>query len=132
MNRICIAALMAVMICGPGCGPEAKKPTPREAYEATQELLSLGSGDKSYRADYIRVLISEGADVNAKKLNGLTPMMRAVMIQAVGHPPPSEIVTLLIEAGADVNAKDIRGETPLSRATDPEIKKLLKAAGAKE
>ena len=97
MNRTGIAALMTVMICASGCGPEAKKPTPREAFEATEKLLSAWDKDiKGSMVEQIRVLISEGADVNAGKLNGLTPMMRAVMIQAVGHPPPSEIVTLLI------------------------------------
>ncbi|RUA11058.1 MAG: hypothetical protein DSY81_01715, partial [Bacillota bacterium] len=40
-------------------------PTPREAFEATEKLLSVWDKDiQGSRADYIRVLISEGADVN--------------------------------------------------------------------
>jgi ankyrin repeat protein len=129
MNRICIAALMTVMICASGCGPSERE------IEATEKLLSAwvkrawdkGQGPK---ADYIRVLISEGADVNARSdVLGRTPLMYA----AARYSNP-EIVTLLIEAGADVNAKVNNGLTPLMLAarytTTPEIVTLLIQAGA--
>jgi predicted component of type VI protein secretion system len=129
MNRICIAALMTVMICGPGCGPSEL-----EKFEATEKLLSAwdvgkrikGSG---YRPDYIRMLIEAGADVNARDGMGQTPLMFATRNST------PEVVTLLIEAGADVNARASSGRTPLSRANGrvfPEIIKILKAAGAQE
>jgi len=84
-------------------------PTPREAFEATEKLLReafeateklLSAWDKDIhgsRADYIRVLISEGADVNAKNDYGWTPLMSAAM-----HSNSSpEIIKLLNAAGAE-------------------------------
>ena len=73
MNRICIAVLMTVMICASGCGPSE-----RERFEATEKLLSVWQKDiEGSRADYIRILISEGADVNARDGHGRTPLMHA-------------------------------------------------------
>ena len=115
----------------------------------------------SPRADYIRVLISEGADVNAKNDYTWTPLMYAVgytngseivtllieagadviakdgagwtpLMYAARFSKTPEIVTLLIEAGADVNAKGKDGRTPLMDAYKLEIRQILKAAGAKE
>jgi ankyrin repeat protein len=74
----------------------------------------------------VALIIDYGADVNAKTKLGKTPLMVAA------RSTTPEIVTLLIEAGADVNAKDNDGETPLMYASNPEIIKLLRAAGAKE
>ena len=159
MNRICIAALMTVMICGSGCGPSERE------IEATEKLLSAWDKDiiKSTTVDYIRLLISEGADVNASNKDGGTPLMYAanysstteivtLLIEAgadvnarhhndgwtvLFFSKTPEIVTLLIEAGADVNAMNDNGFTPLWFAnprfgSTPEIIKILKAAGAKE
>ncbi len=122
MNRICIAVLMTVMVFASGCGPSEQ-----ERVEATEKLLSAwgDGGIQAPGADDIRVLIREGADVNAKGNNGVTPLQRA----ALGSTP--EIATLLIEAGADVNVKNDYGKTALNLALTPEIIKLLKAAGAK-
>ena len=85
---------------------------------------------KNSDTEIVTLLIEKGADVNAKSTDpvGWTALMWA----AASSSPTPEIVTLLIEAGADVNAKDENGRTPLSLATNPEIIKLLKAAGAKE
>jgi len=126
MNRICIAALMTVMICGSGCGPSEL-----ERFETTEKLLSAWDKDiQGPKADYIRILIQAGADVTAKDNDGRTPLLHAARWSDETTPP--EIVTLLIQAGADVNAKDNDDRTPLSLATNPEIIKLLKAAGARE
>ena len=54
--------------------------------------------------------IAAGADVNAKHMNGTTPLYVAAL---GGH---KEIAELLIEKGADLNAKDNDGGTPLDWA----------------
>ena len=129
MKPICIVALATVMICISGCGPSEQ-----EKLEATAKLLSAWDKDiKGSRADYIRVLISEGADVNAKAKDGRTPLMIAARFSST-----PEIVQLLIEKGAEVNARSTNGWTPLMNTARnqwgkrAEIKQLLIDAGATE
>ena len=117
-------ALICVMVFASGCGPSE-----RERFEATEELLSAWDKDiKGSRADYIRLLISEGADVNAKGDDGSTPLLYASEHEIW------EVVTLLVKAGADVNARDTVGQTPLMYAagnsSTPEIVQLLLEKGA--
>ena len=165
-----IVALICVLVVASGCEPSKPKPTMREPskpkptmrerFEATEKLLSAWDKDiKGSRADYVRILISEGADVNAEDKDGRTPLLHAcvkddaeiitllvyagadvnaeyrsqwtpLMIVCLGG--HLEVVDLLIEAGADVNAKGNDGETPLSVCYNEAVKKLLIDAGAKE
>ena len=94
-------ALICMMVVASGCGPSERE-------VATEKLLSAKY--KDIKADYIRVLISEGADVNARRTDGGTPLM----IAASNSNP--EIVRLLIEKGAELEARDtagsIRGRGP--------------------
>lgn len=53
------------------------------------------------------ILISFGADVNAKNINRRSPLHK---VAGMGN---KEVLTVLIEAGADVNARDRKGRTPL-------------------
>ena len=69
--------------------------------------------------EMIKLLISNGADVNAKGRFG-TPIHNAV---SSGY---KEIVQLLVDEGADVNAKEWRGKTPLDMATPLGRQDLLK------
>ena len=83
----------------------------RAAYRVHKEIAEL--------------LIAEGADVNAKNVDGWTPLHSA----AAGR---KEIAELLIANGADVNAKDDKGRTPLDRGFGyTEIDDLLRKHGGK-
>lgn len=77
--------------------------------------------------DYINTsksLIEAGADIDAKNINGTTPLM-------ITSCP--KITKLLIEAGADVNAKDKNGYTALmlaAKSGNIEKVNILVEAGA--
>jgi hypothetical protein len=58
-------------------------------------------------ADLCRYLLSQGADINRKNMQGATAMVIAL---DYGHP---EAAQALIEAGADINLADANGQTPL-------------------
>ena len=66
------------------------------------------------RTEMVRLLLENGADVNAKsELSGRTPLMSAAGIDG-----KTEIVRLLLENGADVNAADHYGHTALMIAME--------------
>lgn len=75
-------------------------------------------------ADMIKLILSHGADINAKDINGLTPLHSAITT----FKGVSVIRELLIH-GANVNATDYEGNTPLTLAIIYEylegIKELL-------
>ncbi len=74
------------------------------------------------------MLITKGANVNAKNPNGRTPLFNATVEGS------KETAELLIAKGADVNAKDPDGETPLDLAIalkDTETADLLRKHGGK-
>lgn len=79
----------------------------------------------------LRLLLERKVDVNARNEAGVTALYMAA---ACGNP---ETVRLLLEHGADPNLADNEGGTALRRAkavrptADPEVIRLLKAAGAK-
>lgn len=58
----------------------------------------------------VKKLLANGADVNAKQKDGVTPLMQAAW------KGQTEIAEMLLAKGADVNAKDKNGMTALIRA----------------
>jgi ankyrin repeat protein len=81
----------------------------------------------SHSPRIVDLLISRGANVNARDVLGGT----ALMMAARGG--RGDIVRVLIKAGADVNAKDNEGRTALSGAVDAghgQVARLLEQSGA--
>jgi len=94
-----------------------------------KELLDneLLEAAKYGKAQTVKLLIEDGADINAKDKYGNTPLIIAA------RDDRAEIVKILIENGAEVNAKNEKGETPLYWVLcndNTEIAKFLIEKGA--
>lgn len=85
--------------------------------------FSLFNAVQAGNASTVKKLIAFGADVNAQKKDGWTPLMVAA---AEGH---ADVVKVLLDGGAKPNAKNKSGRTALHFATqytqEPVVKLLL-------
>jgi ankyrin repeat protein len=81
---------------------------PIELGSFTPLILAVGDGNP----DTVKFLLDSGADVNAKDVRGMTPLMLAIASDR--HNP--EIIKMLLDKGADVNIKSKAGETALDWA----------------
>jgi len=105
--------------------PEAVNRTNRYNRTALLSVLRYG-GSQEETLEIVKVLVQNGADVNAVDDEGNTSLMSA----ASGNNKENtlEIVKFLVQNGADVNAIDKMGFTPLIHAADgnnPAVVKLL-------
>jgi ankyrin repeat protein len=77
--------------------------------------------------DMVKLLVARGAEVNVHDRDGMTPLMKAIVLRDL------RMVRLLVNAGAQINATDQRGHTALTHAVlrcDADILKFLIARGA--
>lgn len=78
--------------------------------------------------EIVNLLIKNGADVNAKQMQGVTPLHSAA------HNGQNELAKLLIDSGADINAKMDNGHTPLFMADEKGFKEtaeIIKQSGGR-
>jgi ankyrin repeat protein/mono/diheme cytochrome c family protein len=95
----------------------------REAGPIAPDLIAA---IRNADAQVVRMLIDNGADVNARDAQGNTPLILASFYAS------PKCVALLLEKGADANAANKAGVTALIRAaTNYEKTRLLVDAGAK-
>ena len=80
--------------------------------EVAAQDLRLARAAAAHDWQTVRALVEEGADVNAARADGATPLLWAAHWDAL------EAVDLLLTAGADVDAADDHGVTPLERAAE--------------
>ncbi len=91
-------SLIATLILVTGC---KKEPTPGAI--TLHEAVRKGDNEQ------VKLLISNGFDVNAKDIMGQTPLHWTRSM---------DMAKVLLVSGADVNAKDDSGNTPLHETLD--------------
>jgi ankyrin repeat protein len=102
------------------------------AHGADPKALSDGMTPLHDAADggcdeVVKLLLSKGAEVNAKRFDGATPLMSAADREHIST------VEILLGNGADINAIDDKGNTPLHWAVareNKEVVEILLAHGA--
>jgi ankyrin repeat protein len=91
--------------------------------------FSLLASIRNSTPDEVKKLIQDGADVNAKDMDEVTPLMLAARFNK-----NSEVLSVLIDRGAEIDARNYRGWTPLMFASrfneNPEILRVLVDRGA--
>jgi ankyrin repeat protein len=89
----------------------------------------LTAAATSQRTDLVKLLLENGADVNARDDEGYTALMEPAECG------DQEVVEVLLAAGIDVNARNVEGFTALQYAKEQghtKIVDLLAQAGARE
>ena len=93
-------------------------------------LAAAGHG----QLDLVRAAIADGADVNCRGTNGLTPLLQTIGEESLPFEDSRrQCAAVLIEHGAEVDARDGDGQTALiyaARAGRLEMVRLLVEAGA--
>jgi ankyrin repeat protein len=102
MRSCCLAIWLVIAISGLGSEIADRNKLDESLLKATADGA----------IDPIKMLLSNGANVNAKDKFGWTPLHFAT---AQGS---EELAKFLITAGGNINAKDTAGDTPLHQAAD--------------
>jgi ankyrin repeat protein len=112
-----VCLVLALAAVGGGCG-KRRPPASRAPNRSGPGWESLHAAAREGNIEAARLLITQGAKINAQDDKGFTPLHVAVRedrepVLKVGE---KSIVQLLLAAGADVNAQDKKGATPLHHA----------------
>lgn len=126
------AGLVVLTIAGAGCRQHQEtlvsSPSLRESDQHLVAAVHQG------KLDLVKAAIAEGADVNCRGTNGLTPLLQTVSAAtAPFEPERRHCVAFLVEQGAEVNAMDSNRRTALMHATragDLETVRMLVDGGA--
>lgn len=78
----------------------------QEGKAGEETAMNLLDAVRAGEVETVRLLLSDGADIEMRDTDERTPLLLATRQDAV------EIARLLIEAGADINAKDAIQDTP--------------------
>ena len=125
MKHILLTTIAAVVLVG--CGKSQQSTPPAEAETVKAPDISIHDAASKGNIEAVKQHLADGADVNAKREDGMTPLHHAA--KNTGH---WEIAELLIVKGADVNAKDDIDYTPLDWADGKtETAELLRKHGGK-
>jgi ankyrin repeat protein len=85
----------------------ADRPDLVNAHESVYGLTALHGAVYSNRIDLAALLITHGADVNARSNSGNPPLIEAAARNY------TDLAAFLIQNGADVNAQNAKGDVPL-------------------
>jgi len=100
----------------PGVALAASQLSDNAPSSAKQVLLTLNDSEmldllkyaiKRDDLEFVKSLVRQGADVNAKRKYGMAPIYEAARCDSV------KTLQYLVSKGADVNAKESCGRTPL-------------------
>ncbi len=118
-------AVRVLQLLNDGANVDAPETKKTSALNSKSTSLVVAAG-KEFE-EIVRILIENGADVNAASIYGSTALSEAAV---KGN---TTIVRMLLEAGAKVDAANKWGKTPLKWATDSghqETVEILLQAGA--
>ena len=115
IGAVLVAIIIPVLVIG------------TDIVNAEDKGMALRIAANSGQLAEVERLLSEGADIDARSDNGMTPL---ILASWRGH---TKVVELLLREGADVYAETNTGSTALKLATErghKEIVRMLQEAGA--
>lgn len=104
------AKLLSIWTEQTGCTTLTKHDKPQPLLHAAARLGNC---------EMMQMLLDHGADINARDIEGRTPLLAAVEAYK------GDAIIFLLEAGVDVNAHDEQGRTALSMAVECDCEKAV-------
>src|SRR5207244_12944387 len=94
-------------------------------FDRRDGIAALKDSDEPLAVPIVRLLLERGADVNGSNEPGDTALHGAAKMN---YPI---VARMLAERGARLASRNKKGETPLMVASGDEVKRVLRALGAK-